>query len=93
MKVSVEFYGQSRIISGTASIDLEIFEEPEISSNVLCRYLVEKLPALLDTVISCDTDMVLPSYMCNLNGYSFVGQNFKVSNGDTVLVIPSQSGG
>ena len=93
MNVSVEFYGQSRIISGVASVNLEIPNVAPVSSSVLCKWLVKKLPALTDKVISSDSDKFLPSYMCNLNGDSFVGRNFQISNGDTVLVIPSQSGG
>ena len=72
MNVSVEFYGQSRIISGVASVNLEIPNVAPVSSSVLCKWLVKKLPSLTDKVISSDSDQCLPSYMSNLNGVSFV---------------------
>ena len=93
MNVSVEFFGQSRIVCGISYICLEIPDASSVESTVIGRCLLKKIPVLADTVISSDTAMFLPSYMCNLNGDSFVGRSFTLSNGDTVLVIPSQSGG
>ena len=92
INVRVELFGSARIISGRREVEIAVGGGS--SSAELVEALGEACPELVGQVIAEDGRRLQESYVFNLNGITFVGDDpVRLTSGDTVLLFSSQSGG
>ena len=94
IKVTVEFFGNSRLITGCESVDLAFTNPPGLNASDIVRQLGMLFPSLDGKVLELDQNRLLGSYVFNLNGKGFSDhRKLDLQNGDSLLILPSQAGG
>ena len=79
-------------LAKTAEVSLVLSHEATLTH--VFSALAEKLPALVDPVITSDKNSLTSAYACNINGQDFVrNPSLKVNPGDSILIICSDAGG
>jgi len=93
ISLTVELYGNSRIIAGQKFIQLK-FAESKVGAADVIKELALLFPSLDGKVLDLAGKKLLSSYVFNLNGVGFQGpQKLKLRDGDSLLILPSQAGG
>jgi hypothetical protein len=88
----VELFGRARLVCGQSSVDITVPADVTISEIVTA--LATVCPELRGTAIRADLSGLHESYICNLNGLTFITQErLHLQPGDTLLVFSSQAGG
>ena len=92
VKVSVELFGNARVLSGRRAADIMV---PATSHDCdIVTALADTCPELVGAVVRADLSGLQPSYVFNLNGESFVAEGqIDLSPGDSLLLFSSQAGG
>ena len=70
INLTVELFGNSRVITGQKLIDLQ-FSKSEVDICDVIQELGQRFPILDGKVLDFDTKSLLSSYMLNLNGVGF----------------------
>ena len=92
VRVQVELYGTARSLAGRRQLALSV--PRVVRPGGLVEALAEACPPLVGEVILADRSGLQQSYVFNLNGTSFVGeQPLTLTQDDTVLLFSSQAGG
>lgn len=90
-KVTVELFGNARMLAGHTSVDLNL--PARASAADVAARLAEVEPALVGEVIDPDNGLI-SSYVLNLNGTCFMSSESRhISAGDHILLFSSQAGG
>ena len=93
INLTVELYGNSRIIAGQKLVQL-VFTESKVGAVDVIRALALLFPALGGKVLDTGDKRLLSSYVFNLNGVGFQDPGkLKLCDGDALLILPSQAGG
>ncbi len=93
INLTVELFGNSRVITGQKLIDLQ-FSKSEVDICDVIQELGQRFPILDGKVLDFDTKSLLSSYMLNLNGVGFKdATQIELTDGDSILILPSQAGG
>ena len=93
INLTVELFGNSRVITGQKLIDLQ-FSKSEVDICDVIQELGQRFPILDGKVLDFDTKSLLSSYMLNLNGVGFKDAvQIELNDGDSILILPSQAGG
>ena len=93
INLTVELYGNSRIITGQKLIQLK-FAESKVGAADVIKELGLLFPSLDGKVLDIGRKKLLSSYVFNLNGVAFQGPpKLKLRDGDSLLILPSQAGG
>lgn len=90
--MTVELYGQARLLAGQKIVEVAL---PVRSSPAdFAQRLADKYPALVGKAIRPDLSGPMDSYVLNLNGVEFIsGASVELRQGDTLLLFSSQAGG
>ena len=92
ISVKVELFGTPRIQSGRAAVELSLPFPARRQDLVFA--LAEECPTLVGHGLKEDLSDLEDGYVFNRNGLAFLGvSDFKVENGDCILLISSQAGG
>ena len=92
ISVKVELFGTPRIQSGHREVLLNLCVPARRKD--LVRALAEQCPALVGHGVKADLSDLEDGYVFNLNGLAFLGEgDFRVDDGDCILLISSQAGG
>lgn len=92
VRVKVELFGTPRIHSGMAAVELAIPHPAD--RGRLVAALAEQCPALVGHGLKEDLTDLEESYVFNINGLAFLGQDdFTLADGDSLLLLSSQAGG
>lgn len=93
INLTVELYGNSRIITGQKLVQLK-FADSKVGVVEVIQELALLFPALDGKVLDTGHNGLLSSYVFNLNGVGFQDPaKLKLRNGDSLLILPSQAGG
>ena len=93
INLKVELFGNSRVITGQKLIDLQ-FSKSEVDICDVIQELGQRFPVLDGKVLDFNTKSLLSSYMLNLNGVGFKdAAQIELTDGDSILILPSQAGG
>ena len=92
VKVSVELFGNARVISGRSAADITV---PASSHDRdIVTALADACPELVGAVVQADLSGLQSSYVFNVNGEKFVADGqLDLSPGDSILLFSSQAGG
>ena len=94
IKVTVEFFGNSRLITDCESVDLAFTNPPGVNASDIVRQLGMLFPSLDGKVLALNKNRLLGSYVFNLNGKGFSDHTkLDLQNGDSLLILSSQAGG
>ena len=92
VNVGVELFGQARLLADRREVEVTVPEHPHPGDVVAA--LADALPELVGKVIRDDGSGLLESYIFNLNGIVFVGEErVHLKPGDHLLLFSSQAGG
>ena len=90
-RVTVELFGNARLLAGQSSLDLSV--PAKASAAEVAERLAKVEPALVGEVIDPDRGL-LSSYVLNLNGTYFMSsESRRIKSGDRILLFSSQAGG
>ena len=90
--VTVELFGQARLVSGVRQIDMSL--PSELGSSDLANALSVALPALSGVAVDEAGHELMPSYTANINGISFLADStVRIADGDRIFIFSSQAGG
>jgi molybdopterin-guanine dinucleotide biosynthesis protein A len=89
---SVELFGAARLLAQTKEIALSLPEGATIAQAYAA--LADKLPVLLERVITADRSALVRGYACNVNGLEFNrAPSAKVRPGDKLFILSADAGG
>jgi molybdenum cofactor guanylyltransferase len=89
---SVELFGSARLLAQTKEIALSLPEGATIAQAYAA--LADKLPVLLERVITADRSALVRGYACNVNGLEFNrAPSAKVRPGDKLFILSADAGG
>jgi molybdenum cofactor guanylyltransferase len=89
---SVELFGAARLLAQTKEIALSLPEGATIAQAYAA--LADKLPVLLERVITADRSALVRGYACNVNGLEFNrAPSVKVRPGDKLFILSADAGG
>jgi molybdenum cofactor guanylyltransferase len=89
---TVELFGVARLVAKTRAVPLVL--PPEATCAQMYAALAEKLPVLVDHVISPDGTRLLDGYACNVNGLFFVrSPTVRIKSGDNIVILSADAGG
>ena len=92
VSVSVELFGNARLLAGRHLVRLSVAEDCALSD--IAEELGRRHSTLVGTVVRGDLTGFLDSYTVNLNGVEFIDdQHQQLNDGDSLLVFSSQAGG
>ena len=92
VRVRVELFGTPRIQAGTGEVELAV-PYPANRRNLVSA-LAEQCPSLVGQGLKGDLTGLEESYVFNLNGLAFLGEDdFTLADGDALLLLSSQAGG
>lgn len=92
MQVMVELFGRARLLAGRREVPIEVPVACGIGD--LASVLADAVPTLMREVICEDNLGLVESYVFNLNGTRFLGDEFvELEPGDRILLFSSQAGG
>ena len=92
VSVTVELFGQARLVCGHKEIALHL--PSKLSSSDLAVALYDSAPALKGVVVDEGGHGLMASYTANLNGHSFLENcPIHLEEGDRIFVFSSQAGG
>ena len=90
--LQVELFGQARILVGLRQV--EIAAPWQADRAAMATALARACPQLVGKVIQDDRSGLVESYIFNLNGTAFVGdEQMQLKAGDALLLFSSQAGG
>ena len=94
LTVVVEFHGVPTVPITSKTI---IFTSQQ-GNRITVRAVIEELliiePRLGGTIIDSDNNLLLSSYLGNINGEKFIEGNLdEMKDGDSLIVIPRMAGG
>ena len=93
INLTVELFGNSRVITGQTLINLW-FSKSEVDICDVIQELGQRFPVLDGKVLDTGTKRLLSSYALNLNGVGFKdAAQIELADGDSILILPSQAGG
>ena len=93
INLTVELFGNSQVLTGQKLIDLQ-FLKPQVDICDVIQALGQRFPMLDGKVLDFGTKSLLSSYALNLNGVGFKdAAQIELSDGDSILILPSQAGG
>ena len=93
INLTVELFGNSRVITGQKLINLW-FSKSEVDISDVIQELGQRFPMLDGKVLDSGTKSLLSSYALNLNGVGFKdAAQIELADGDSILILPSQAGG
>jgi len=89
---TVELFGAARLLAKTKEIALSLPQGATVAQ--VYAALAEKLPVLIDRVITSDGNSLVRGYACNVNGLNFVrGPTATVNSGDKIFILSADAGG
>jgi molybdopterin-guanine dinucleotide biosynthesis protein A/molybdopterin converting factor small subunit len=89
---TVELFGAARLLAKTKEIALSLPQGATVAQ--VYAALAEKLPVLIDRVITSDGNSLVRGYACNVNGLNFVrGPAATVNSGDKIFILSADAGG
>jgi molybdopterin-guanine dinucleotide biosynthesis protein A/molybdopterin converting factor small subunit len=95
VQCTVELFGVARMLAKTKELSVTLPAGATLS-DVFGR-LSERLPILLDRVITADRRGLVEGYACNVNGRDFVRTSAiataTVHAGDTIVILSADAGG
>ena len=93
INLTVELFGNSRVITGQKLINLW-FSKSEVDISDVIQELGQRFPVLDGKVLDSSTKSLLSSYALNLTGVGFKdAAQIELADGDSILILPSQAGG
>ena len=92
VQVMVELFGRARLLAGRREVPVEV---PVVCGiGKLASVLADSVPTLMGEVVREDNVGLVESYVFNLNGIRFLGDEFvELEQGDRILLFSSQAGG
>jgi molybdopterin-guanine dinucleotide biosynthesis protein A len=88
----VELFGAARLLAQTKEIALSLPEGATIAQAYAA--LADKLPVLLERVITADRSALVRGYACNVNGLEFNrAPSAKIRPGDKIFILSADAGG
>jgi len=95
IECTVELFGVARMTAQTKDVTLTL--PPGSTLTDVFGRLAERLPVLLDRVITADRRGLVEGYACNVNGRDFVRASAiataTVNPGDTIVILSADAGG
>jgi molybdopterin-guanine dinucleotide biosynthesis protein A len=95
VECTVELFGVARMLAQTKELSLTLPAGATLTD--VFRELSERLPVLLDRVITADRRGLVEGYACNVNGRDFVRTaaiaTATVNAGDTIVILSADAGG
>lgn len=92
IECTVELFGAARLLARTREIALSLPEGATLAQAYAA--LAEKLPVLIDRVITADRSSLVNGYACNVNGLEFVRMpTARVNAGDKIFILSADAGG
>jgi len=92
IKCTVELFGAARLLARTREIALSLPEGATVAQAYAA--LAEKLPVLIDRVITADGRSLVNGYACNVNGLDFIRTPAaRVHSGDKLFILSADAGG
>ena len=92
VECTVELFGAARLLARTREIALSLPEGATIAQAYAA--LAEKLPVLIDRVITADGRSLVNGYACNVNGLDFIRTPAaRVHSGDKIFILSADAGG
>ena len=89
---TVELFGAARLLAKTKEIALSLPQGATVAQ--VYAALAEKLPVLIDRVITLEGNGLVRGYACNVNGLNFVrGPTATVNSGDKIFILSADAGG
>ena len=92
IECTVELFGAARLLARIREVALSLPEGATVAQAYAA--LAEKLPVLIDRVITADGRSLVNGYACNVNGLDFVRTpTARVHSGDKLFILSADAGG
>ena len=92
VKIKIELFGTARMLTGKKNILINVPINTTLTT--ILRETLNQCPELSENIISIKPIKLRKSYTMNLNGYSYLEhEKLEIKSNDSILLIPSQSGG
>jgi len=92
VECTVELFGAARLLARTREVALSLPEGATVAQAYAA--LAEKLPVLIDRVITADGRSLVSGYACNVNGLDFIRTPAaRVHSGDKIFILSADAGG
>ncbi len=94
MKISVEFAGLSRVLTGVRQVSLDV--EESVTFQDIVRILADQYPSLIGKVIQPEGEGLYPSNLLNINGQRMVQESQmgqSPDEGDRIILMSILAGG
>ena len=90
--IRVELFGRARLLCGSHTICIEVPTSARVAD--IAAALANACPAFVGKVVCSDMTRLEESYVLNINGKQFVGdQDLNLDKEDSLLLFSSQAGG
>ena len=92
--INFEFFGTTRILSGRKKLALKVLCDGIACWSLISEALLQGVPEFSGKIIDVDNGKLLSSYTLNRDGKCFINYaNVDFFDNDTILIVPSMSGG
>ncbi|MBM03189.1 MAG: hypothetical protein CL766_00100 [Chloroflexi bacterium] len=92
VKIKIELFGTARMLTRKKNILINVPINTTLTT--ILSETLNQCPELSENIISIKPIKLRKSYTMNLNGYSYLeNEKLKIKPNDSILLIPSQSGG
>ena len=92
--INFEFFGTTRILSGRKKLALKVLCDGIACWSLISIALLQELPQFSGKIIDVDNGKLLSSYTLNRDGKCFINYaSADFFDNDTILIVPSMSGG
>ena len=92
VKIKIELFGTARMLTRKKNILINVPINTTLTT--ILSETLNQCPELSENIISIKPIKLRKSYTMNLNGYSYLeNEKLKIKTNDSILLIPSQSGG